>query len=581
MKSSFVAYRALRSLILSVLFVGCSSPLVAVSRELQDISTGTTFVSSAAFDGFFSIVPAMTPRIATGQYSRDPAKSTGGTWLSNGEVAVDWNGDGLTDYIDGGSVYPSSRKAADYRAIKLRILINKGDGQFEDQADALIRPESPSRYNFSECVTADFNGDGRPDLFCVGGGADVPPYGGEKSVYLLSAPDGKWDDRSATLPSVTAFGHYAAIGRINGDGVPHILVLNICGGTEEQSYFLMNDRKGNLTPDKSRIPPSMQSNCIRYITAKFADLDGDGFDDLVLGAGHADASGGKASSDIIYNDRRGSFTSTPSPLPPGCFSDTNTIVPELQIADIDNDGKPDILLSATQGNPFYVGGCIQALMNKGQRVFVDETASRIWRQPGAWVTRINVIDVNNDGFVDIVPALAATHTYMGGTCTLTAPCIADGFILLNNGAAKFLPPPFELPRLLESWDQTRRKNYSGPFALREREGAPVSLVMAHIGIAPDSTQYLQYSMYLPTSPLRIPSDSSRIFNWAESVFPSFFPKGAVTDQGGGYTYRYYPSTKTYLATKNGRVIVHNGAAWNLLDVGAVDDYLRSALSSGF
>jgi M6 family metalloprotease-like protein len=76
-------------------------------------------------------------------------------------------------------------------------------------------------------------------------------------------------------------------------------------------------------------------------------------------------------------------------------------------------------------------------------------------------------------------------------------------------------------------------------------------------------------------------DADRLFNWAESLLPQFFPKGATTQTLAAYTYRYYAGTGTYLATANGRVIVHNGKDWNLLDVGALSDLLGQAKSAGF
>jgi len=33
--------------------------------------------------------------------------------------------------------------------------------------------------------------------------------------------------------------------------------------------------------------------------------------------------------------------------------------------------------------------------------------------------------------------------------------------------------------------------------------------------------------------------------------------------------------------RDGRIVLHNGAAWNFLDVGALDEYLLSASPTGF
>ncbi|MHB9116783.1 MAG: CAP domain-containing protein [Burkholderiales bacterium] len=77
------------------------------------------------------------------------------------------------------------------------------------------------------------------------------------------------------------------------------------------------------------------------------------------------------------------------------------------------------------------------------------------------------------------------------------------------------------------------------------------------------------------------SDADCIFNWAESLFPGYFPKGPLTETTGSYTFRHYTQTGFFLATdSNSRLIVHNGLDWYLKDVGAVGDFLPQARASG-
>lgn len=77
------------------------------------------------------------------------------------------------------------------------------------------------------------------------------------------------------------------------------------------------------------------------------------------------------------------------------------------------------------------------------------------------------------------------------------------------------------------------------------------------------------------------SDSERLFRWAEFKYPQLFSSGASSANAQGYTYRYYPGSGVYLATRNGRVIVHNGGDWNMLDVGALADFLATAAGDGY
>jgi lysyl endopeptidase len=77
------------------------------------------------------------------------------------------------------------------------------------------------------------------------------------------------------------------------------------------------------------------------------------------------------------------------------------------------------------------------------------------------------------------------------------------------------------------------------------------------------------------------SDPNRLFNWAEVAYANFFPGTGEPGTQLGYTYRYYAATGNYLAVSNGRVVVHNGANWKFLDVGAVSDYMPLVTAAGF
>lgn len=77
------------------------------------------------------------------------------------------------------------------------------------------------------------------------------------------------------------------------------------------------------------------------------------------------------------------------------------------------------------------------------------------------------------------------------------------------------------------------------------------------------------------------SDSDRLFNWAESAFPTLFsPIAPPSQSASGYYFRNYATTRSYLATKDGHVfyLTPLGA---LLDVGLVADFLPKAQAAGF
>lgn len=77
------------------------------------------------------------------------------------------------------------------------------------------------------------------------------------------------------------------------------------------------------------------------------------------------------------------------------------------------------------------------------------------------------------------------------------------------------------------------------------------------------------------------TDADRVMNWAEAVYAQYFPKGGQAGTYLQYRYRYYPSTGNYLGTDGTRMVVHNGRDWNLLDVGALADFLALAAAAGY
>ncbi len=77
------------------------------------------------------------------------------------------------------------------------------------------------------------------------------------------------------------------------------------------------------------------------------------------------------------------------------------------------------------------------------------------------------------------------------------------------------------------------------------------------------------------------SAMERVMNWAEYVYPQLFPRGATRGSYAPYSYRHYPATGNYLGSDGTRVVLHNGRQWNLLDVGALSDFLAQAAAAGF
>jgi hypothetical protein len=81
----------------------------------------------------------------------------------------------------------------------------------------------------------------------------------------------------------------------------------------------------------------------------------------------------------------------------------------------------------------------------------------------------------------------------------------------------------------------------------------------------------------------LPTDSDRIFNYLESIYPQYIaPAKAASVTDAGYYYRYYSTTKSYVATANGKLYYLGPASGNaVLELGTVADTLGTISKAGF
>lgn len=312
----------------------------------------------------------------------------------------DFNGDGLDDVVIRRSRFGTTT------TFPLDILLNDANGSLVLGTSSVFsgtvpRVQAPA----SMIVVADFNGDERPDIFVPDGGMDVHPFPGYQDTLVLSAPGGKLVDATANLPQQDNFTHQASAGDIDGDGDKDLYLANTWGQEMIDPQILINDGAGQFTLADNRLHPSLDLTQNAYTACEFVDVDNDGFPDLVLGDAGDDIDNEHSTPDsvLLLNNGLGSFTSSPIALPTKPFAATDTAL-DIQPADLDDDGYQDLLIAYTKGDPGYVGRYIQVLINNHDGTFRDETAARLPQSDNddPYIYRLQLMDMDGDQDLDLI-----------------------------------------------------------------------------------------------------------------------------------------------------------------------------------
>jgi hypothetical protein len=152
----------------------------------------------------------------------------------------------------------------------------QSDGTYK--LDSTLLAANTGCFHPRKAIVADFNQDGRPDVFVACHGIDVAPFAGEKSAFVMSKSDGTY---STSWLNFDAFGHGASAGDLNGDGYPDIVLAD--STVSYSPLVLINNKDGTFTKRTDLLPSALKFKQIYSI--ELIDFNKDGKLDLWF-AGH-------------------------------------------------------------------------------------------------------------------------------------------------------------------------------------------------------------------------------------------------------------------------------------------------------
>ncbi len=296
-----------------------------------------------------------------------------GRW-STGAAFADYDGDGFVDlavsnYVDfklndlpGFGSSPTCR----YRGIDVQcgprglrgagdsLFHNNGDGTFTDVSRQTGADDKPGYYGLG-VVWSDLSGTGRPDLYVADD--STPNYlyrnqgGGKFTEEGLESGTAVSGDGSEQGSMGVAVGDYNHTGRFS---------LYVTNFADEFNTLYRNDGKGSFTDvsyDAGVALPSLPY--VKWGTV-FADLDNDGWLDLLSVNGHVypqvdtlpSGARYREPSNLFLNNQDGTFCDASEQ------SGTALKIPRvgrgLATADFDNDGNVDFVVENLDGQPLLL-----------------------------------------------------------------------------------------------------------------------------------------------------------------------------------------------------------------------------------
>jgi Bacterial Ig-like domain (group 3)/FG-GAP-like repeat/FG-GAP repeat len=335
------------------------------SADSYDLGHTVGTVAVADFNGnktpdIAVTVSATYPRLllgnGAGQFTlgTDQNQSYGSQPPSGSLATGDFNGDGNPD------LYELETTEA-YQHGQPFILFGEGNGTFA----------TPSAISTGPALVADLTNNGRSDMVSQSGNSILALLGQTNETFT-----------QVTTSLIYPTGGVAAVGNLNHDDIPDLLMF------EPPSFRVwLGNGDGTFTESNLVSDPSQQ---ISVQSAAIADLNGDGNPDIVV-VPYPNQLGLPLPLLIYYGNSDGTFQDAVS-LP---ISHAYT---QLVIADVNQDNKPDLVLSDSAG--------IAVIENLGGGNFAPEEHF----VAGQEISGLSVVDVNGDGFPDIVAANAGGTT---------------------------------------------------------------------------------------------------------------------------------------------------------------------------
>ncbi len=348
-----------------------------------------------------------------------------------GDAAVaDFNGDGHMDVAFG------------FHLRGMLALVGDGAGGFEVWSEGLDleKPgagDAATAFSSRAVEALDWNRDGRPDLLALGEGPKgVEMVPGKEQGQMINTArsfslfvnngDGSWT-RQGIEDLAGDFGDDFALGDFDRDGRQDLAIASRRRGNRHILRLSSTGQDGLLSAYP--VEPLRAQASLTAVAA--ADLDGDGFEELLLAYVNRELGVWRTGIDLY----RGSATDGWQ-RQVVTARETRVGVWDMSVGELDGDGRPDLVAVTGEGETWvFLGG--------PESTFVQEASPELpARVRGCRGSEVRLVDLDGDGRDEVLAAFAGEPTGPTGLPGVVAApgCPGQGRIAAWRSAAAGAEP---------------------------------------------------------------------------------------------------------------------------------------------
>src|SRR5437016_2737494 len=381
---------------------GLDSYSVAVGDVNEDGKPDLLVANYYSADGNYYSNGTVGVLLGNGDGTFQAAVSYGSGGSGPVSLAVgDVNGDGKPDVV-----VANQCASSDCTNGTVGVLFGKGNSTF----GRVVSYESGG-YQASWVAVADVSGDGRPDLLVANQCASSNNCANGTIGVLLQNADGSFQT-AVSYPSGGYYAYSLGVSDVNGDAKPDLVVANQCATNSSCANGIVGVLLGN--GDGTFQPALAFSSGGKFaFSVAIADVNGDGKPDLLIANEYAStANQSTGTVAVLLGNGDGTFQ------PAVTYGSGGQYFYTVAIADVNGDGRPDLLLA----NQCAIGGCtggtLGVLLGNGDGTFQPAVISSIPEASGG--QQLAIADFGGNGTLDVASG-------------------AGNFLLLGNGDGTFQP----------------------------------------------------------------------------------------------------------------------------------------------